>query len=56
CNGLVVACYASAGATFGVATAGAAVPAALVGCNAGLGTCMAACWAVTGAAAVAPAP
>lgn len=56
CNTLVVACYAASGFTFGVATAGAAVPAAIVGCNTGLGLCMASCWAVTGAAIVTPTP
>lgn len=54
CNALAVACYASAGVVFGVATGGAAVAPAIVGCNAALGTCMAACWGVTGAAAVTP--
>ncbi|KAG2485775.1 hypothetical protein HYH03_015488 [Edaphochlamys debaryana] len=43
CNAVVVACYAAAGFTFGTVTAGAGIPAVLVGCNAGLGTCMAAC-------------
>lgn len=56
CNILACACYASAGVVFGAATGGAAVPAAVVGCNAGLGSCMAACWGVTGAAAVTPTP
>ncbi|KAG1788647.1 uncharacterized protein HD556DRAFT_1244954 [Suillus plorans] len=41
CNGLVVACYAGAGFTFGVALPLA--PPALLACNVGLGTCMAAC-------------
>jgi hypothetical protein len=47
CNGVAVACYAAAGFTFGTVTAGAAVPAVILGCNAALGTCMAACAAVT---------
>ncbi|KAL8987687.1 MAG: hypothetical protein Q9169_008669, partial [Polycauliona sp. 2 TL-2023] len=33
CSAVVVACYAGAGFTFGTVTAGAAVPAAIVGCN-----------------------
>ncbi|OJA20466.1 hypothetical protein AZE42_04909 [Rhizopogon vesiculosus] len=41
CNALVVSCYAGAGFTFGVALPVA--PAVIVACNAGLGTCMAAC-------------
>jgi hypothetical protein len=43
CNALVVACYAAAGFTFGTVTAGTGIPAAVVGCNAGLGLCMAGC-------------
>ncbi len=43
CNAVAVACYGAAGFTFGTVTAGAGVPAAIVGCNAALGTCMAAC-------------
>jgi hypothetical protein len=43
CNAVTVACYAAAGCTFGVATAGAGVPVAIAGCNTGLGTCMLAC-------------
>jgi hypothetical protein len=46
CNGVAVACYAAAGFTFGTVTAGAGVPAAIVGCNVALGSCMAACAAV----------
>ena len=42
CNSVAVACYAAAGATFGTVTAGAGVPAAILACNAALGTCMAA--------------
>ncbi|KAG1726616.1 uncharacterized protein EDB91DRAFT_1061537 [Suillus paluster] len=41
CNSLAVACYGAAGFTMGVALP--AVPAVLVSCNVGLGTCMAAC-------------
>ena len=43
CNALVVACYASAGATFGTITAGASTPAVILGCNAALGVCMSGC-------------
>jgi hypothetical protein len=43
CNAGVVACYAAAGATFGTVTAGAGVPAVIMGCNAALGVCMAGC-------------
>eukprot|EP00438_Fugacium_kawagutii_P035237 Skav227196 [mRNA] locus=scaffold2048:203559:203783:- [translate_table: standard] len=43
CNTVAVACYGAAGATFGTVTAGAGVPAAIIACNAALGTCMAAC-------------
>ena len=43
CNALVVSCYAAAGFTFGTVTAGTGVPAAIVGCNASLGACMAGC-------------
>lgn len=43
CNAMVVACYAAAGFTFGTVTAGAGIPAAIVGCNSALGVCMAAC-------------
>ena len=43
CNGLAVACYSAAGAVMGVATAGVAVPAAVLACNAALGTCMVGC-------------
>jgi hypothetical protein len=46
CNTLVVACYAAAGFTFGTVTGGAGVPAVIVACNAGLGTCMAGCAAL----------
>ena len=42
CNGLAVACYIAAGFTFGVPIPGS-TPAAIVGCNAALGACMAAC-------------
>jgi hypothetical protein len=43
CNTLAVSCYAAAGFTFGTVTAGVGIPAAIMGCNAGLGVCMAAC-------------
>ncbi len=43
CNAIVVACYAAAGYTFGTVTLGAGVPAVIIACNAGLGTCMVAC-------------
>jgi hypothetical protein len=43
CNVVAVACYAAAGWTFGVATAGAGVPVAIAGCNSALGTCMVYC-------------
>eukprot|EP01041_Mallomonas_annulata_P003066 gene3066-6012_t len=43
CNALVVSCYLAAGFTFGTITAGAGTPAAIIGCNAGLGACMAGC-------------
>ncbi|KAF8153443.1 hypothetical protein B0H34DRAFT_800644 [Crassisporium funariophilum] len=43
CNALVVSCYAAAGFTFGTVVAAPAVPAVILGCNAGLGTCSAAC-------------
>mmetsp|Transcript_65330 Transcript_65330/g.115940 ORF Transcript_65330/g.115940 Transcript_65330/m.115940 type:complete len:87 (+) Transcript_65330:87-347(+) len=43
CNAVTVACYSAAGATFGTVTAGAGIPAAILACNAALGTCMAAC-------------
>ncbi len=43
CNAVVVACYGAAGFTFGTVTAGVGIPAAIIGCNAGLGVCMAAC-------------
>lgn len=45
CAAVVVACYAAGGAVFGSATAGAAIPAAIVACNSAFGTCQAACWA-----------
>lgn len=46
CNAVAVACYTAGGFTFGTVTAGAGVPAAIIGCNVALGTCMAACAAV----------
>ncbi|KIK80004.1 hypothetical protein PAXRUDRAFT_159823 [Paxillus rubicundulus Ve08.2h10] len=51
CNVLVGACYAGAGFIFGVTIVGA--PPAILACNAGLGTCMAACAAT---ALLAPTP
>ncbi|KDR81157.1 hypothetical protein GALMADRAFT_136196 [Galerina marginata CBS 339.88] len=47
CNAVAVACYAGAGATFGTVVAAAAAPAAILACNSALGTCSAACAAVT---------
>ncbi len=43
CAAVVTACYAGAGAVFGTVTAGVGVPPAIVACNAGFGTCCAAC-------------
>ena len=43
CNFLAVACYTAAGFTFGTVTAGFGTPVVILGCNAGLGVCMAAC-------------
>ncbi|KAI0633791.1 cysteine-rich protein [Trametes polyzona] len=43
CNTLAVACYAAAGYTFGTVVAGPAAPAVIMGCNAALGKCSAAC-------------
>ena len=43
CNTVWVACVAAAGGTAGVSTSGAAVPAAILACNAAQGTCMTAC-------------
>ncbi|KAF8554845.1 hypothetical protein OG21DRAFT_1508491 [Imleria badia] len=51
CNGLAVACYTAAGFTFGVTIV--AAPPAIIGCNVGLGACMAAC---AGTALIAPTP
>ncbi|TRM64791.1 hypothetical protein BD626DRAFT_489882 [Schizophyllum amplum] len=51
CNTLAVACYAAAGFTFGVALP--AAPPVILACNAGLGTCSAACATV---ALLAPTP
>jgi hypothetical protein len=52
CNGVAVACYSAAGFTFSTVTAGLGTPLILIGCNAALGSCMAACAAV----ALAPTP
>ena len=43
CDAVAVACYASAGVVFGTVTAGAGVPAAILGCNSALGVCMVSC-------------
>ena len=43
CNTVWVACVAAAGGVAGVSTGGAAVPAAILACNAAQGVCMAAC-------------
>ena len=43
CNALWVACVAAAGGVAGVFTGGAAVPAAILACNAAQGDCMVAC-------------
>ncbi|CAL1708139.1 unnamed protein product [Somion occarium] len=53
CNTLAVACYAAAGVTFGTVVASALAPPAIIACNAGLGTCSAACATV---ALLAPTP
>ena len=50
---MAVACYAGAGFTFGTVTAGLGIPAAIVACNAALGTCSSACAVV---ALLAPTP
>ncbi|KAJ7604389.1 hypothetical protein FB45DRAFT_947191 [Roridomyces roridus] len=43
CNTVAVACYAAAGAVFGTVVAAPAAPAAVLACNAALGTCSATC-------------
>ncbi|KAF9472595.1 hypothetical protein BDN70DRAFT_915839 [Pholiota conissans] len=53
CNTVAVACYASAGMTFGTVVAAAAAPPLILGCNAALGTCSAMCATV---ALLAPTP
>lgn len=53
CNVVAVACYAGAGFTFGTVVAAPAAPAAVLACNAALGTCSAACAAT---ALIAPIP
>jgi hypothetical protein len=53
CNTVAVACYAAAGFTFGTIIAAPAAPAAIIACNAALGTCSAACAAT---ALLAPTP
>ena len=42
CAGIVMACYAAAGATWG-ATAGVTAPATVVACNLAFGKCSATC-------------
>ena len=49
CNTVWVACVAAAGGTAGVTTGGAAVPAAILACNAANGICMTACIAALAA-------
>ncbi|RYP75671.1 hypothetical protein DL770_007356 [Monosporascus sp. CRB-9-2] len=48
CAGVVMACYAAAGFTWG-ATLGATAPASIVACNSAYGACQAACWAALAA-------
>ena len=43
CNTLWVVCVSAAGGVAGVFTGGAAIPAAILACNAAQGECMAAC-------------
>ena len=43
CNTLWVACVSAASGVAGVFTGGAAIPAAILACNAAQGECMAAC-------------
>eukprot|EP00929_Paragymnodinium_shiwhaense_P056473 TRINITY_DN28256_c0_g1_i1.p1 TRINITY_DN28256_c0_g1~~TRINITY_DN28256_c0_g1_i1.p1 ORF type:complete len:374 (+),score=47.07 TRINITY_DN28256_c0_g1_i1:55-1176(+) len=43
CNAAAVACYTSAGLTFGTITGGIGAPAAAVACNSALGVCMGTC-------------
>ncbi len=52
CNTVWVACVAAAGGVAGVSTGGAAVPAAILACNAAQGACMTLC----SAALFAPTP
>lgn len=42
CSGVVMACYAAAGFTWG-ATLGATAPASILACNSAYGSCQAAC-------------
>lgn len=42
CSGVVMACYAAAGFTWG-ATLGATAPASIIACNSAFGACQAAC-------------
>lgn len=46
CAVVVVACYSAAGFTFGTVTAGAGVPAVILGCNSAFGLCSAKCAAI----------
>ena len=46
CNTLWVACVSAGGGVAGVSTGGAGVPAAILGCNAANGVCMATCAAL----------
>lgn len=43
CSAVWVACVAGAGGVAGVSTGGAAVPPAILACNAAVGVCMKAC-------------
>ena len=45
CSGVVMACYAAAGFTWG-ATLGATAPASVIACNTSYGACQATCAAV----------
>ena len=49
CNAVWVACVSAGGGTAGVSTGGAAVPAAIIACNAAQGVCMANCMAALAA-------
>lgn len=47
CAAIVCACYASAGFTFGLVTAGVGTPVAILSCNSAFAFCTAKCAAVT---------